>query len=134
MGFIYTNEGNYIPLSDVQSARPTPDDTVRLELRGGDRATVSGRFWNEALQLHGGSSFPAGPGYFRLESTTDEDDQRVINQEPVIGWVVSTMGSAIPVTAQGIDLNLRSVLVPDGRVIAGDGWHDNLEAWKAQWA
>lgn len=132
MGFIFTSDGRHIATSEVLSARPTPDDRVILTLRDGSETSTMERFWQEALQLQGAAPLPAQPGYFRLEPSRNDDDERVVHKEPVIGWLVNALGRVVPVTAQGVNLEFQHVLVPDGRVVETAGWYPSLEAWKAQ--
>ena len=131
MAFLYTNEGNYVAVGAIRKARPMPNDVVRVYTDETSYADASADEWHKALTVHASTVIPAQPGYFRLEKMNMEDADAEPHQEPVVGWLVSTTGTIVPVTAQGWDLNFPDVLMPDGRVGRLDSWSDTLDEWKA---
>jgi hypothetical protein len=132
MAFIYTLDGNYIALSDVVRATPQKDGFRLLLASSGDSVTISDHAWGEAMRGDIKGVLPAPEGYFVVERLTDEDDTETTHREPVLGWALNTSGTVIAVTATGLAIEAQDVLVPDGRVVHGDGWFDKLAEWEAK--
>lgn len=131
MAFIYTADGKYIALSEVVRADPEKDG-IRLHLRSGDVAQASDHAWGEALRSDIKGVLPAPEGYFVVERTSDEDQKWTTSRDPVLGWAIDASGTALAITAGGIIADSQDVLVPDGRVVRGDGWFDTLAEWEAK--
>ncbi|MBW8302779.1 MAG: hypothetical protein K0M78_02285 [Brevundimonas sp.] len=130
MTFVYTLDGQYIALSEVERAEPQKDG-FRIFLRSGQNAAISDHAWGEVLRADIKGILPAPSGYVVVERLTEDDGADVIHREPVLGWAVLSSGSVLPITAGGISVDEQNVLVPDGRVMQGDGWFDDLAAWEA---
>ena len=130
MAFIYTLDGNYIALSEVVRA-DTRKDGFKLLLRSEQSVVVSDHAWSEAMRGDIKGVLPAPEGYFVVEHLTEDDGSEGTHKQPVLGWAINADGSALPITAGGISVDARDVLVPDGRVIQGDGWFDDLAKWQA---
>lgn len=133
MAFIYTADGAYIALSEVVRADPDKGG-FRIHLRSGDPVRVSDHAWGEALRSDIRGILPAPEGYFVVERTSDEDHKWTTGRDPVLGWAVIASGAALAITAGGIIIDAQDVLVPDGRVVRGDGWFDTLADWEAKQA
>lgn len=130
MAFIYTLDGNYVALSEVVRADPKPG-SFSILLRSGETAVISDHAWGEAMRGDIKGILPAPEGYFVVEHLTEDDGSERTHKDPVLGWAITAMGMALPVTAGGISVDAQDVLVPDGRVVQGDGWFDDLKKWEA---
>lgn len=127
MSFIRTATGTHVAMADIN--RVSDDgDSLRLYDRSGEAYRVSSQAWEEATRLDIRGVVPALPGYFCVEWLSD-DKGAATHKEPILAWAINSLGESLAVTASGISLEASSILVPDGRVIEGDGWSENLEVW-----
>ena len=130
MRFVYVGSNAYVALSEVVRAESDGGSMMRLTLRSGDVERVTEHEWNQATELSFSVAFASPPGYFMLERLTEDDGSETTHKEPVLGWAVGIHGQATPVTAQGVNTDRNSVLVPDGRVVEFDGWQDDVANWE----
>jgi hypothetical protein len=131
MAFIYTNDGDYIALSEVLRADPQRGGGFRAFLRSGHDVVVSDYAWGEAMRGDIKGVLAAPEGYFVVERLTEDDGSSRTHKDPVLGWAITSGGAGLPITAGGISVDSLDVLVPDGRVVKGDGWFDDLAKWEA---
>lgn len=127
MSFIRTATGTHLAMADINRAIDE-GDSLRIYDRSGEGYKVSHNAWDEAMRLDIRGVVSALPGYFRVELLTG-DSGATMHKEPILAWAINSLGESLAVTAGGISLEASSILVPDGRVIEGDGWTENLEVW-----
>lgn len=124
MPFVHIGRSQYVPLSEVVRAEADGMD-VKITLRSGEIERTTQGEWDEALSLDFVSAVPCPPGMVALESVEDE-----IHREPVFGLAINRKGEALPITAQGVSVHRRQILMPDGRVVEHDAFMDTLEVWQ----
>jgi hypothetical protein len=78
---------------------------------------------------------PAVPGFELLTLSympAEEDGGPWVHREPVLGWRDATYGGLEPVVVDYDFTEMtdsHAILKPDGRVSAGESWHDNEQEW-----
>lgn len=131
--FFSANDGRYYPVSRIEMIGVAETDerhkgrwTHQVLLSGGEGVRVRDDEVQRILSC--GTAIEASPGYSVVHVDAGE-----VFKAPVVGWIIGSGGTAAPLTPDGMNDGVDtvvSILTPDGQVIRpGDRAWDNLEAF-----
>lgn len=134
--FFVDDSGAHYPVARIERIGLPETDNANtgswshsVRLTGGQEVVVRGREIHRVLGH--GTALPAQPGYYVIH--VDSDDVAEALRIPIVGWLVGSDGSATPITPDGVNDGVETilcVLTPEGLVIRpNDQTWGNLEAF-----